>query len=1632
MKKLFELFHPKRTKSSKENNLAKCNSFVDEDNFKFTEAGGLKTFNKKITNAESETKRRPGKGREVIQATSSPLNHAGLVVSPFLTPPKRTLNSGRSETRHSHTKYWSRVSRELRFLDGLLTHTPRSGVTNDSVAMGTPKPGGSENRDEVFLDGSYFEDDYWLSYSDLGDDDIGWESEPLFSTPFKAGPLYQPTRRVYMGVASLRASRKNRSLPLKTTNGPAGAFNRNTTSRRAVKRKHSSLPGDLDKIYLEFPPLVNLEPTDVEAMLISEGKCLSDEEIKDLSPFHPSVALNLAFDNVEESTCMDVDGSSDVFDNVLETAMTGLSLDTTVPEPTRTQVSNTPPVVGNTEGQAPLYKSKKPTDLTISAHRDHSLIVPGSSSKDTIRHLRFDSPPKVSQANTSAPISMESHASHELSNENNTQRCVQKIEAGSGSHATLESTANVDCAEMRVIVAHGASVSSRHASVRRRSTESGYGSCSKTPALATQSPPGMGQVFFTPQSRDLTWPFISTENCSDQTSELWARVTPFGTKLSRWNMEPIPTGLSRCKVNVEDCQNMEEDSDLGATNIAEINQAEDPQLGATNISRSHIQEDSTSLSTVDIEGYTSEDSDVGAINIAQVNMEEDSELEATNISIADIKEDSTSLSTADIEDDAGLSQDKMEDSIGPSGGNNEDSTGVSSLNTEESKSHPTGDIKETPGVSTDNIKISAMNSLEQKPTPETSSRCQPISDVLNKLSETSSRCRPISDFLSKVSESCNLTNYQRKRQKTEHRRNRERPPVKRLLGFFPKVPGPTKTLAGQKNVEVNLTLGENHREMPYLYDLGDENNNFVYLNTELAPSLDAMGKECLSPSTTIPIPILTSSPMQKTKVNEKCVDEPEQNRKTSHGFGPDTTLNSDRGQLSSTNISAGSNSEKANHLKRTAHTSGRDGCSTITSPDINLDEITPVKYATPIGVNEHVSSTETSLETKPLEITHAKRARIKNAKKIKRRSSATATNLCVTTEKPQGRGMDINNNPLVVDQRKTRRSPVAQVLSSSEEESGDECQTKKKSPTSTDYILIRRVAQKIIRRVPEECGQQKNMDTARVMEFLHQYYNHELALVNGSIAEVNTTESRKGENEKPHKKSPNGASLPHLKYIYREMLEKLDPKRLTASNSVGILLAGLLADRADVVDECCNFAFQNIRLLGQHSELFFACPPELVLMLLSNRQVRVEGPHGFPVSYEHGEREVLVAAHGYCRRNRTGIRHVDRNLRDMLVSAADQGVWEKQRRFYMEKKRPRCQSKDDETHDQVATRSHFRQRYNIVFHHSKIFAKVDEESLVPQLAPDVVLSTFKAEGPCGVDVRNENSHNPPQCGRGREETRDGLTGASVQLSGLTRVPSLTTEEMLETCTSEHALHHVWFSFRRRKGIPYMTGLQLVYAYKGNIKRIVLGDFKSRDRSSSSNRRQSEAGEPMSTETSSSRSRSDEALSRDSSQDSSTDQGLSAKQTVSGDSQNQPCDAARGDEQEEKTGGYDGCLDDPEPLKTVFKLEIGEHIVCVRVQSTCALHNLEFTTNRGRCVKAHQFCTDMHPWRSVQFPPLVERHLAAGQTDQLAWGLQAITAETMTSDSLPSDVILANVRFVWAYVVGEGTDGSAETHHRDDV
>ena len=1237
MKKLFGLFHTKRSHTTKVTSL--------EENFEFPNVKNWDVSNQQRDAIRRETEEaRRGKVRELIQTNvldSSP----SAVVPPFLTPPRRKLTSqyGHSETGQSQS--WSHFSRDLLLLDAVSSQASEAGLLRGSASMETSKLGGNDDGDQnVFLDGSYFEDDYWLSYDELCDD-VGWNDVPLFSTPYKPGPLYRSTQRVHMGVASLRSSRRHKSLQLENTSRTDGFLDRNP-SRRAVKRKHSSLPDDLDKISLESPPvsplgyIPALETHEVEVELSPGGRqALSDEEIKQLSPLYPSLALNLAFDNtVDDSTIISEDATDFSFDKILKTDPKNVS-------------------EGETALEMPRYRLKKPKDLKIFPQSYQTNEMPDKSVSPII-HETFNSTTKAPEEKIGKLTIMEANTCCK-------QEGSQKVQAESVGFESLASH----------ITGAGDSAPGRSQCGRLRSIESGYGSSSKTPSLKTNSPPDTGRNFFTPHH------FPIRENCSPNSSDFF---TPLAS--------------------------------LDARDLARVNRD---------------QEDSLFLEV----------------------------------------------------DDGG----------------------------------------------------STKNHLEHTAEPGLFSRTQCVLSSLDEPPAINSR-----------------TGAQQRRESMELEQTGDKSPVKRSLKFSDDNLDSTETSPGLKKLEDISNSDENTRQasvkqdifMPYLSDVCDENNNCIQFDANaLFQRLSVMSEESLSASVIIPMPISSSSPMQKM-VREKNDKKPEQSKSPS---------------------------------------GGTDSASLI------------------IGTKQS-SSTDTSPEPKPAKITRIAQRTKRNMRKS------------MTTDKML-QGMDINNNPVNLGWSKIRR-PLGAREASSSEDSDDECKART-SHTRTDYILIRRVAEKILSRIPEECSQRDNLNTVRVMGFLHQYYNREVALLSKkSLSTVNTTQARNGAKSRngKYKKSVIPArNLIELKEIYEHMLENLSLWRLTVSNCIGVLLAALLADRKDVVDESCDFAFRNIRLLGKSSELFYASPPEVVLMLLSNKHSKVIGFHGFPIRYENAEREILLTAHLYCRRRRTGNRETDRKLRDMIISAADPEVWDKQRRFHLWKKHPKSEHKEDDVKDPILGRKHCRVRYDIAFHQSEIFAKIDEESLGAQLVPDV-FSTLKTDEISGVNLRNRKSQIVQHSG-----------GLSLQLDGLNRMSCMANEQgILDTCTDGHSLHHLWFSFRRRNGIPYMTGLQLCYIFNGQMQRIAIGDFnlKTCVEKNDPNRGLSRAKDPATSGL-------DEPASRGIKN---TCCSPKKKSFMGCPLHPQTTTNTRGPFCDEMLGSADRA-DDPRPLRTVLKLDIGEHIVCVRVQTS---------------------------------------------------------------------------------------------------
>ena len=657
--------------------------------------------------------------------------------------------------------------------------------------------------------------------------------------------------------------------------------------------------------------------------------------------------------------------------------------------------------------------------------------------------------------------------------------------------------------------------------------------------------------------------------------------------------------------------------------------------------------------------------------------------------------------------------------------------------------------------------------------------------------------------------------------------------------------------------------------LPYLSDSCDENNNYVRFDANtLYQRLTDLSDEHFSTAASIPSPISTSSPLQK-KFGEKNVNE----------------LNS-RGKEQPSMTSC-----------RKSLTAGS-------------------KRSSPQDCDLRMAGTSSSARYSPSKKT---RTPEKHAETGKTHSSKHRA-ACTISGTSRASRTDINNNPvLVVPWRNRRLLNLHDMTSSDEEESEmDDVRPGKTSPSSRDYLLIKQTADRILRRIPDECLGADDMDIVRVMGFLHQHYQRELRpSPSRSFQEGSSTPNSSWKQNEHFKILAAVRTVTDLKEAYDQMFEKIPQGCLTISNCIDFLLAAMLVNRNDVVDECLDFAFYNLRELSKKIE-FRACPPEVALLLLSNKRSMILGVHGFPLSYEDGEREVLMAAREYCIRHRTGDRQADRQLRDMLVSAADSQIWERQRMIHLYKAHGGC---DPETADKNSctdrqptrtSRQPCRKRYDIVFHQTGTYAKVDVGSLQSQLVPDVASNRSNTETSSQHEKDRGTNNSPPPCYTEWEDSQDGLCCPNNGCSSMERMRD--EQRIFETCTNKHKLHQICFSYQQRKGEAYITGLQLSYIFQGQIQRIAIGNFQTCTQRPDTGRNLPGPGNSIMTNGS----------------------RLTSNQPRSGRVVNNTIPTGVNNSQRQL--GTDGdshvnedTADDPKPRRTVLRLDWGEHVVFMRLQ-----------------------------------------------------------------------------------------------------
>ncbi|GFS05931.1 hypothetical protein ElyMa_002951400 [Elysia marginata] len=789
-------------------------------------------------------------------------------------------------------------------------------------------------------------------------------------------------------------------------------------------------------------------------------------------------------------------------------------------------------------------------------------------------------------------------------------------------------------------------------------------------------------------------------------------------------------------------------------------------------------------------------------------------------------------------------------------------------------------------------------------------------------------------------------------------------PVKRSLKFSDDLKL-TDSLAKDFEEEENVFNEINKQYTNELLEVEDELESFHSdVNDSAHFDANVLSQRLADISSEMPTPISTSSPMQKTKTSKISGASLEQNPL------PCAKLNSAAGYVRS---------------KRPA------------SSDCTGDENSDVKAYEPRRKRRRIlrQETEVSSESEDFEFTDDDLRIDENNKEHVTRKDFSITFL-------------VNS----LESRKIRSRPPN---TSSDDESENENYKFIRNVGNRDYILLKEVAAAILRRVPEESSKKENLDIVRVMDFLHLHYQNHI------VPKSVLYKDAMGKTVAQSSKKYFGRSLTELKESYRIIIDRLYPKCLKMEVCIQILLIALLASRTDVIDACCDFAFRNIGRLSnrKRKNLFFACPPEIVLMILGNKRQMVVNRHGFPISYVDAERSVLYAAYAYCCKHRTGDRDADKRLRNLLISAGDQQIWK--RAGQLLKKAGKEHLKEDfyEVDKHLMNKKSYRDRYIIDYFVSDKHAEVDQENL-PHRVPDIVLSTFKAEAQNNQGDATGKTSDSSQHSTSSSDDAETPENSDTEPQGMRLLRNY--QNVVNTCSARHCLHHISFSYQRRDGVPYITGLQLCYLVDSSRQNLSIGHFKTKKRNPKPGLREGRPRIPADKSFSETNNLGDTATDRcplsqsaitnktDSSQSETLQRPLvlSSKENV----------ASR------ETGGHgpddsNQHKDEPQTHKSRLELKFGEHVVGVALQCTSVLHNIMMITNYGRRVQAHGMDLDKFHWTRVCLPPLL-RDTEAGRRSDLPCCLQTIGADAITSGSPAKDISLCNVRVVWAYVVKSRT------------
>lgn len=618
----------------------------------------------------------------------------------------------------------------------------------------------------------------------------------------------------------------------------------------------------------------------------------------------------------------------------------------------------------------------------------------------------------------------------------------------------------------------------------------------------------------------------------------------------------------------------------------------------------------------------------------------------------------------------------------------------------------------------------------------------------------------------------------------------------------------------------------------------------------------------------------------------------------------------------------------------------------------------------------------TSKDTNSSSLEHK---RLKNRKKTSpvfylanSRSKCSSSN-----EDSSGRKRDVNIKDILLSI--DNRRPDSRRISSSDE---DDCPTTASPPK--EYLLLKTSAETVLKRIPLGSCMRKELDIKRVMDFLYSKYRHHLSHYLSPASKPLKEKLDQPDSTKYPR------SLSELKEQLQEQFRK--PFEPTQKTFIDILLLALLADRKDVVDKCCNFAFSNILDLRTNRR-FLACPPELVLMILSYKHSMILGTHGFPCSYNMAEWEVYVVAQYYTYKGRYKDSKTGNNFLSLVRSASDQRV----RKEYLKSLLREGFNEDEK-------------RLTSLFNKPRVIKKPCRDFYSFQYYSAKCACTEQNESPVGDTDGDKKCGIEPEIGRKADNQQLKVELKSNCLSG--QVPNCETSRLLsqrdqskilEVFTGTHMLREVWCAVEIRKGVPYITGLRFHYLYGKALKTVRVGDFELEKLSQLMQGATSRV-EPYKPPGQGSRAQSGATSSTETNPD---------EQCLESEASNQRPQHRGTSVREDEMGSNKKSY--ASRVKIPLHLNNGEHIVEVQVQCTTALHNLFFITNLGRHNKVHCYGEDQFEWTKVKQPDSLRQPAAMANSCRFPCCLQTICADTKITESPAAEVSLCNLEFVWATV-----------------